>query len=423
MVNNDPKPVGSGASVLILRIQALINVRNFILIAFIVFFAATTLFLPKYRTYDTSGAIIVGMPPSEISKVQKAYELKFSELHQRFQVMQIEYSEEAAKWKQQIDHERSVYLQNVEALQERLAEEQKVRQAELERFQSVLSHRDTKIKAQEEEFRIISEKIVELQHRRDELYEFAAEAQRNQELVMQRIVEESKLSCEQLSSNTMKECEDHIAVIEKENKVLRSDLEAALEANTEMHASSEHTIVQLESQLNITIDHCNSQLLSQRQLYESRCSDEYLRERIGAVLNDRVRCPTPTPHDCDSICKVKVENKAIEVERSCRGNDPETELYRYDVDYALYSSGTKVMQNLTAPTYFPPSLHLSSIIKNRLRSVGLDEYQDFIPDFSGENVLNGVGLQLHRGLPIDALTTDLSLGSCWPMKVKLLHLW
>jgi len=347
-------------------------------------------------------------------------------------------------WKENFESERSIYSQNLATLQKQLDQEIKLRGEDRNECNHAIISRQQTIEAQGKDFELLSKRILDLQTKRDQLLQAVAQSEIRQEQLVQSAVEETKQacqsSCEGLQLQAQQQCEDQLTNVTATLRDVEVNLMEAAEANAGLKKSAGEVIADLQKKIHDSNTQCEQLIANQEQEIQRYLSNGYIESRIESLLGARdcncpecvcaacpacpeaepaPTCPAPVPPNCDAACKKQVDAKAAEMDRKCRTTDPEAELYRYDTDYALYSSGTKIVQNLTSPSYYPPNLHLSSIIKGKMKTLGLDEYQELVPDFSGEALLDSVGLQLDRGLPADALTPDLSLGSCWPMKVGL----
>lgn len=87
------------------------------------------------------------------------------------------------------------------------------------------------------------------------------------------------------------------------------------------------------------------------------------------------------------------------------------------LDYALHSAGATIVHGLTSPTYFPKTKRLDMKFRNFFRSFDyLQSLANFVPTFSGEEIFDFLKLNKGVGKTLDAISHDMTLGSCWPME-------
>ena len=89
-------------------------------------------------------------------------------------------------------------------------------------------------------------------------------------------------------------------------------------------------------------------------------------------------------------------------------------------DFAQRSAGGRVDHHNTSQTYVPPHWQLSNVARASLQSYGIGhELSDMIPlAFIEAKLLQlaaFLGIDRDTGIPEDAISTDMTLGSCWPM--------
>jgi hypothetical protein len=100
-----------------------------------------------------------------------------------------------------------------------------------------------------------------------------------------------------------------------------------------------------------------------------------------------------------------------------------------EADYALLSSGARVIPAQTSRTYYPAEWTVPAQVKGALGHLGLsadvadasagvvDTALDYLGSADGKQLYQGLNLHKSIGMPEDALRTDLRVGSCWPMEV------
>jgi len=90
------------------------------------------------------------------------------------------------------------------------------------------------------------------------------------------------------------------------------------------------------------------------------------------------------------------------------------------VDFAQRSAGGRVDHHNTSQTYVPPHWKLSNVARVTLQSYGIGhDLSDMLPlAFIEAKMLQlaaFLGIDRDTGIPEDAISTDMTLGSCWPM--------
>ena len=101
-------------------------------------------------------------------------------------------------------------------------------------------------------------------------------------------------------------------------------------------------------------------------------------------------------------------------------------LHNLRKDFALQMSGAQIIHSKTTTTYIPPDWDPVNKTKAYLRSIaessnnllsnsakGILQYESLVPFI--ETVSDLLGVDRGVGSPYDALTADMTLGSCWPM--------
>lgn len=86
-------------------------------------------------------------------------------------------------------------------------------------------------------------------------------------------------------------------------------------------------------------------------------------------------------------------------------------------DYAVQSTGCKILRNMTAPTYFPFQYRLDIYIRKLMKSVGFSNLIHYIPEWTGQSIYRYLHMDELSRSPYKAIQTDVYPGSCWPMKV------
>ena len=83
-------------------------------------------------------------------------------------------------------------------------------------------------------------------------------------------------------------------------------------------------------------------------------------------------------------------------------------------DFALYSTGTRVVQDYTSPKYFPEQFRVDSTIKSVASNVGLSS--DVVPPIDGQQIFENLGVDYGVGSANEAIDPSLEKGRCWGMK-------
>lgn len=100
------------------------------------------------------------------------------------------------------------------------------------------------------------------------------------------------------------------------------------------------------------------------------------------------------------------------------------------VDYARGHSGAEIVHEETSVTYTPPEIDFKHFSTNILNYLGIDRnselgdsfiisYLTKIIDIIVPNIIHILGIDNSAGRPEDAISSDMSLGSCWPVQVFL----
>ena len=98
------------------------------------------------------------------------------------------------------------------------------------------------------------------------------------------------------------------------------------------------------------------------------------------------------------------------------------------VDFARDYAGAEVMHEQTSITYSPPEINSKHITTNVLNYLGIDRNSDMgdsfiksylvrVVDILAPTSIRLLGTDKYVGRPEDAISSDMSLGSCWPLKV------
>jgi len=90
------------------------------------------------------------------------------------------------------------------------------------------------------------------------------------------------------------------------------------------------------------------------------------------------------------------------------------------VDFALPSAGAVIVHRNTSQTYIPPNWRLQSVVEHVLLFNGVSKgLIDLLPLAHVEKhflrLTSLLGIDRSTGVPEDAISRDVSLGSCWPM--------
>jgi hypothetical protein len=93
------------------------------------------------------------------------------------------------------------------------------------------------------------------------------------------------------------------------------------------------------------------------------------------------------------------------------------------VDYASVRLGGQVVSTMTSPTYFPINMHLHTFKYLSALNVPINS---IIPALN--RFYNFIGVDVGVGKPKDAISEDMTIGSCWPLQgsngiitIKLKH--
>lgn len=89
------------------------------------------------------------------------------------------------------------------------------------------------------------------------------------------------------------------------------------------------------------------------------------------------------------------------------------------VNFASPAAGARVDRVNTSATFVPPSWQVGTVARDFLHSYGVGALSPFLPLAAVErhvlSLSDYLGLDRSTGVPEDALSADMSLGSCWPM--------
>lgn len=83
------------------------------------------------------------------------------------------------------------------------------------------------------------------------------------------------------------------------------------------------------------------------------------------------------------------------------------------VDYALAISGTKVVYELTSPTFMPDNFEPMQVLESTLKMVGLSNSEQV-----SQSILDTFHIDYGVGNPLEALDKSIEPGRCWGMKVS-----
>lgn len=84
------------------------------------------------------------------------------------------------------------------------------------------------------------------------------------------------------------------------------------------------------------------------------------------------------------------------------------------VDYALLTTGTRVVSEYTSPRYLPEQYRLDEKLKTAAAAVGLPS--DAIPNIDGQQFFDNFGFDYGVGSANEAIKATLEKGQCWGMK-------
>ena len=189
---------------------------------------------------------------------------------------------------------------------------------------------------------------------------------------------------------------------------------------------------------------------------------------VASRRDEVYSCPQPSPEkrslDDESIVSLITER----IIQNITSRTAEAKLHqlpplrpppppRHPPDYALFAAGSKILRQQTSSTYFHPTLRVDQQIKEFLGTLGTpfnalggthythythhthththqtqthhthgshDSHQtDLVPPISGRSFLDFFHLEamMNLGTPEDAITTDMSIGACWPMEVSFVQ--
>jgi len=89
------------------------------------------------------------------------------------------------------------------------------------------------------------------------------------------------------------------------------------------------------------------------------------------------------------------------------------------VNFASPAAGARVDRLNTSATFVPPGWQVGTVARDLLRSYGVGALSPYLPLAALErhvlSLSDYLGLDRSTGMPEDALSADMSLGSCWPM--------
>lgn len=430
-----------------LRLGTLFNARNLILTAFLAFFAATTLLYPYYHTYQPLRAALTPMAHQFVNQTElvdhihrqiassygdsiKAMEVQIAALRQEGATVK---QKIASKYDEQLRKEKDKFAAAIQTMQTQWEEAQ-----ERGALQQAVGEAE-----REAQLDALLQRFVLLKQKSDDLHVQVLQQAERHVQQLQTVREEAAASCHART-------QEQAQVIEEEFNVKAADLvsrcqevqdklEEVLAAKEALQRSTVEVSQRGHADMTKLAASCQEQLETQKDILSSHFNETYLQHVTQAMETYHaahpVTCPPcqHTPQACQEVCVEEIARVSLGAARRMTVPMPsyeqaEAAKHHYAVDYALHSSGALVLNNMTSATYFPPQMHLSSIVKQSMSSMGLQGAAEYVPEVTGEQLMDGLGLRLGRGRPEDALTEDLSLGACWPMAghrgnltVRLLH--
>lgn len=400
---------------LVLRVSTVTNVRNLALLAAIALLAVTTLITPRYRT-------LTHLPPISSNDPAQAKVLSNDfviSLYKQLLAVKEELDAQKRDLGKMASIERDLCDKRFNELrgeyESQFQREHLAGRQAIELYQGIVE-KQQQMASEAEQLSTEFSQLLQLNHSLH--FQVEAAGARTADLQRQCVNQ-----LEVLKTSHERDCSAQYEQLVEECSLVQNQLNLALTANKNLNASSHETISSMGQQLS----ECNEQLRSQMSVLDSRLSDANLqrlaKEAVASSADAHV-CPQQkselSDKLCQDMCQAEITRRMAGVERRVdRAAEVEAQLYHYDVDYALASAGTKVVRNLTSPTYLPPPFRLSSLLKQGMASVGLEGLASTVPEISGEKVLTHLGLPMGRGEPVEALDENMNLGSCWAMQVRL----
>jgi len=180
-------------------------------------------------------------------------------------------------------------------------------------------------------------------------------------------------------------------------------------------------------------------LAAAKQKCKRECRDDSL-SRVRAVTKMVEEKAQKAVTEClDSLGEVKAllaaekersvlqDNKAelcVKVKERVFNNNNHFQKLKQDtvvkVDFALPSAGAVIIHRNTSQTFVPPNWRLQNVVEHILSSYGVSKgFVDLLPLANAEKhflqLTSLLGIDRSTGVPEDAISRDVSLGSCWPM--------
>lgn len=161
-----------------------------------------------------------------------------------------------------------------------------------------------------------------------------------------------------------------------QNQVLNVKLAQSLSHVTGLHSSYSSHLSYMESQLK----------------HVSRsCDESRIDAQISRLLTDLLASQSNFPRTTD---RPVASNKSLPW-----------------VDYASARLGGQVITTMTSPTYFPIDMHLHTF--KYLSALNIPVYS-LVPALY--RVYDFLGVDIGVGKPNDAISEDMTIGSCWPLQ-------
>jgi hypothetical protein len=164
---------------------------------------------------------------------------------------------------------------------------------------------------------------------------------------------------------------------------------------------------------------------------DGNVSDSFLERIVRNVWNENKEIYKSKLPDLACPKTVTVVNKIVEVvvEKDVEKKVVEAVVNTPAPDFARRQAGAKILPEGTSETFVHPDMNVKEFSKSVMKFFGLSsdgyiagsaivsQISDIADSFAPA-VVQILGLDSGIGRPEDAISSDMSLGSCWPMQVR-----